>query len=75
VLVLANPSDERVTETVLLPDSKLMDSIPMVDLLGGMPDLKTRFGLLEVDLPPHGCVVLAPTITPPGGYSPFKRVQ
>lgn len=75
VLVLANPGDERVTETVLLPDSKLMDSIPLVDLLGGMPDLKTRFGLLEVDLPPHGCVVLVPTITPPGGYSPFKRVQ
>lgn len=75
VVVLANPSEERVVETVLVPDSKLMDSIRMVDVLGEAPDLKVRMGLLDVDLPPHGCVILAPVVNPPGGYSPFKRVR
>lgn len=75
VLVLANPSAEPVTETVLVPDSKLMDAIPMVDLLGAQPDIRVDMALLHVELPARGCAVLVPTIEPPGGYSPFKRVQ
>lgn len=75
VLVLANPSGEAVSESVLVPDSKLMDAVAMVDLLGGQPDIRVDMSLLHVTLPPHGAVVLAPTIALPGGYSPFKRVQ
>jgi cyclomaltodextrinase len=79
VVVLVNPSDESMSETVLvpdskLPDSKLMDSARMLDLLGG-PERRSRRSLVEVELPPHGCAVLAPVVHPDGGYSPFKRVQ
>lgn len=74
VVVLANPADEPVAETVLVPDSKLMDATRMVDLLGG-PDLRVESALLDVALPAHGCQVLVPQVHPPGGYSPYKRVQ
>jgi glycosidase len=74
VIVLVNPSDERVTETVLVPDSKLMDRATMVDLLGGR-DVRVDRSLLHVDLPAHGCLVLVPQVQPEGGYTPFKRVQ
>jgi len=49
VLVLANPADEDVTETVMVANSKLMDGTPMVDLVGdcrGEP-LRMRAALLR----------------------------
>ncbi len=74
VVVLVNPSDEPVAETVLVPDSKLMDAARLVDLLGG-PERRSHRSLIELELPPHGYAVLTPVIHPAGGYSPFKRVQ
>ncbi len=74
VLVLVNPSDQDVSETVLVPDSKLMDEVPLVDQLGG-PTVETQMGLLKVDLPPNGCLLLRPNLARDSGYNPFKRVQ
>lgn len=74
VVVLVNPGEEAVTETVLVPDSKLMDAARLVDLLGG-PDQRSHRSLVQVTLPPKECLVLVPDVEPPGGYSPFKRVQ
>ena len=78
VLVLANPSAETVTETLMVPDSKLMNDTRLIDLLpvpAGTPPLMLWCALVEVTLPPHGVRVLQPELAPPGGYSSYKRVQ
>jgi len=82
VLVLANPGANEVTDTVLIPDSKIMDNTRLVDLLGAPKDaakpaepLRVNSALLQVTLPPGGVMVLKPDVAPPGGYSNYKRVQ
>ncbi len=70
---------EEVTETVLLANSRLMDSLPMIDLLGtfspsGQPGcedsgVKVFASLLQVTVPPFGVMVMKPDVAPPGGYT------
>ena len=77
VLVLVNPTDETVTETVMVANSKLMDSTRMVDLLDPQAADETRVyaALLQVTLPPKSARALKPDTAPPGGYTNYKRVQ
>jgi glycosidase len=77
VLVLINPLDVEVRETVLLTNSKLMDDTRMINLLGNQvgADLRIQSSLLNAVVPPRGFLVLKPEINPPGGYSKYKRVQ
>jgi len=81
VVVLLNPSDQPVTDTVLVANSKLMDGSRMVNLLADKADPATpadvhlSAALMHVTLPAHGYVVLKPDIAPPGGYTNYKRVQ
>ena len=81
VVVLLNPSDQPVTDTVLVPDSKLMDGTRMVNLLADKSDPATPAdthlfaALMHLTLPAHGFAVLQPDVAPPGGYTNYKRVQ
>ena len=81
VVVLLNPTDQDVTDTVLVPDSKLMDGTRMVNLLadkrapGDVADVRLFAALMHLTLPAHGFVVLKPDVAPPGGYTNYKRVQ
>jgi glycosidase len=77
VLVLVNPGDETVTETVMVANSKLMDSTRMVDLLDppSTEEIRMSAALLQVTLPPKTARVLKPDTAPPGGYTNYKRVQ
>jgi cyclomaltodextrinase len=81
VVVLLNPSDKPVTDTVLVADSKLMDGTRMVNLLAdprepaGPAEVRLQAALMDVTLPAHGFVVLKPDVAPPGGYTNYKRVQ
>ncbi|HEY9027427.1 MAG TPA: alpha-amylase family glycosyl hydrolase [Burkholderiaceae bacterium] len=81
VVVLLNPSDKAVTDTVLVADSKLMDGSRMVNLLAdkddanGPADVRLHAALMDVTLPAHGFAVLQPDVAPPGGYTNYKRVQ
>ena len=76
VLVLANPSDESITETVLVANSKLMNNSPIRDLLE-----PTRHqapfvaGLLELTLEPWEVRILQPDVAPRRGYTTYKRVR
>jgi cyclomaltodextrinase / maltogenic alpha-amylase / neopullulanase len=74
VVVVANPSNHTVSETVMVANSKLMNVWMMVDALTGE---KTRIttGLLELSLAPGAVKVLVPELSPGGGYSAYKRVQ
>jgi glycosidase len=76
VVVLANPGDEVVTETVLVPDSKLMNAAALRDLLDpSVEPVRIRVGLLQVTVPPRSVRVLAPDTAAVDGYTPYKRVQ
>ena len=76
VIVLANPSDDTITETVLVANSKLMNNSPVKDLLdplrGHTPFLA---GLLEVTLQPWETRILQPDVAPRRGYTTYKRVR
>lgn len=77
VLVLANTGSEEVTDTVLIPDSKIMDGTRMIDLLGSSQGEAPRVSsaLMQITLPPGGVLVLKPDVSPPGGYTNYKRVR
>ena len=76
VVVLANPGDDAVTETVLVPDSKLMNFAPLRDLLDpAVEPVRIYAGLLTVTVPARTVRVLAPDTAPVDGYTPYKRVQ
>ena len=81
VVVLLNPSDQAVTDTVLVANSKLMDGSRMVNLLADRNDpatpaeVRLHAALMDVTLPAHGFAVLQPDVAPPGGYTNYKRVQ
>ncbi|GAA2182407.1 cyclomaltodextrinase [Brooklawnia cerclae] len=74
VFVLANPSADTVGETVLLPDSKLMDSSGLIDQLTGRRHVSHR-ATVTIELPPHTAVVLVGDREPRHGYTPYKRVK
>ena len=76
VVVLANPSDEPVHETVLVANSKLMNNSPIRDLL--QPEREHApfvAGLLEVRLAPWETLILQPDVQPRRGYTTYKRVR
>jgi glycosidase len=81
VVVLLNPSDRPVSDTVLVANSKLMDGTRLVNLLADPADAATpaevrlHAALMDVTLPARGFVVLQPDVAPPGGYTNYKRVQ
>ncbi|MCK9686454.1 alpha-amylase family glycosyl hydrolase [Scleromatobacter humisilvae] len=81
VVVLLNPSDMPVTDTVLVANSKLMDGTRMVNLLAdkadpaALADTRLFAALMHLTLPAHGFAVLKPDVAPPGGYTNYKRVQ
>lgn len=73
VFVLANPSAVPIRETVLIPDSKLMDMSGLVDVLSG-ERYRVHRSLLEIELGAHQVVMLTPQVAPVNGYTPYKRV-
>lgn len=78
VLVLANPSGAAVTERVMIANPSLMDTTPMVHLIGpagGAPAGTIEAAFMTVTLPPETAFVLAPREPSLGGYSRYKRVK
>lgn len=76
VVVLANPTQETITESVLVANSKLMNTFKMLDVLSSEDSAVPIYNaLLTVTLPPGGYKVLVPEIHPEGGYSAYKRVK
>ncbi|CAN5424985.1 cyclomaltodextrinase [soil metagenome] len=74
ILVLANPTDEPVTDVVPVRDSRLMDAAPMRCLLSD-EQVVLHCGLVEHRIPPRSVRIfrtLDQGVTP--GYSMFKRV-
>ena len=77
VLILANPSDQVLTEQVQWRNGLMMDGNVLVDLLPPPPGSQTAVvgsGFVRVTLPPKSVRVLAPDVGSQGGYSVYKRV-
>ena len=78
VIVLANPSGAAVTERVMVANAGLMDTTPMVHLLGpasGAPACSIEAAFMTVTIPPETMYVLKPREEQNGGYSRYKRVE
>jgi hypothetical protein len=78
VLVLANPGDQPVTESVQWRNGMMMDATGLRDLLpppAGSAPAAVYGGFVRLTLPPHSVRVLAPDVGTQGGYSVYKRVH
>jgi glycosidase len=78
VIVVANPTDRPVAEWLLVTDSKIMDGIPLEDLLGQVEPVTVHSAMLPLTVPAHTVLVLkpmAPERARGDGYSNYKRVQ
>ncbi|MBI1293002.1 glycoside hydrolase family 13 protein [bacterium] len=73
-LVVANPTDGEVSETLLLPDSKVMNYAEMQDALGGAK-FRAACGFVQVTVPARKAMILRPVINRGLEYTPYKRVQ
>jgi cyclomaltodextrinase / maltogenic alpha-amylase / neopullulanase len=76
VFVIVNPGSETVTETVMVPNSKLMTNSPIDNLLAPEVTIAPAIAaMLELTLPPGGMLLLKPHTDPVDGYTTYKRVQ
>ena len=76
VIILANPSAQAVSETVLVPDSKLMNDVSLINALdAAAAPVPITSALLTVNLPAGAIWVLKPDVAAKAGYTPYKRVQ
>ncbi len=81
VIVLVNPSMVDVKDTLMITNSKIMDSTKFTPLMAKLSATEAtalpmvRAGMLEVSVPAQSYLVLKPITQPPGGYSNYKRVQ
>lgn len=75
LVVLANPTDTPVREYLQLRDSKLQDVTPMRDLLGSSVSPVVLSGCIDVEVPAHQTVILAPDVADyPKGYNRYDRL-
>jgi cyclomaltodextrinase / maltogenic alpha-amylase / neopullulanase len=72
VVVVANPSQTELTETLLVTNSRLMNGFNLKDQFS---EFKTRIesGLIKVTVPAGGYLLLKPEILT-GDYTAYKRV-
>ncbi len=77
IVVLVNPTDNEVTERVMIANSHLMDDTPMLDVIhaGSKAVGNLSSGFLAVTVPPRTALVLRPKERDLGGYSRYKRVK
>jgi glycosidase len=75
VVVIINPSNESVTESVMIANSSLMNWTHMKFLMGATGQtILHKSSLLYVTVPAHSFMVLKPDVTAKGGYTPYKRI-
>jgi hypothetical protein len=77
VLVFSNPTDQAVTERVMVAHAELMDDTPLHDLFKPQAQAAATFGsgFVTVTVPPKTTLVLQPKEKNLGGYSRYKRVK
>ena len=75
IVVIVNPSDQDVTESIMIANSSLMNWTHMQFLLGDTGQtILHKSSLLKVEVPAHSFMVLKPDVSPKAGYSSYKRI-
>jgi len=75
VVVVINPTDKDVSESVMIANSSLMNWTRMTDLLGtGDQTIVIQSSLMHLKVPARSFMVLKPDVQATGGYTPYKRV-
>ena len=75
LLFVANAAPRPVAATLFVPLPLMFDALPLADLLHSDETPKTMSaGTLAVTLRGHGCLLLKPRDSHPGGYRFFKPV-
>lgn len=78
VIVVVNPGEHLLQETVMVANSKLMNTMRLLDPMAphdASRAVTIQAGLLQLSVPARGFLLLVPEITPAGGYSAYKRVR
>jgi len=75
IIVVVNPTAQAVNESILIPDSRLMNYTLAEDLLGSGQSCRIYSGLLDVSIPAKSALVLKPLTAAVDGYSPYKRID
>jgi glycosidase len=73
VVVVANPTDAPVVETIAPRDGWLQDDSTLRDLLGDS-EVKISAGLMTVTVPPRTVQAFAPVVGSGPGYNRYKRI-
>ena len=73
-IVVINPTDKKITETVLLKDSRLMNYSGFNVVFGQATNPSLLAGLFEVTIEPFGFAVIKPNTKVEKSYTPYKRV-
>ncbi|WP_025725257.1 glycoside hydrolase family 13 protein [Acholeplasma granularum] len=73
-IIVINPTNNFVKETVMLRDSRLMNYSGFDIILGNIEPFTLLAGLIEFSLEPYGFVVFKPRTKVDKSYTPYKRV-
>jgi len=78
VIVVINPADKDVSESVMIANSSLMNWTTMTDVLNtNGADNQTIFiksSMMHLNVAARSFLVLKPDVQPKGGYTPYKRI-
>jgi len=74
IIVLVNPTDTKVSASVLVPDSKLMNYSNFDILLGQHTKVSLMAGIIKTEMEPKSFLILKPITKPIKSYSAYKRV-
>ncbi len=76
VIVVANPTDDDLSEHLLVTNSKVMSGVPLHDLLETFDkEIVVRSSFMKITLPAHQVAVFNVDTSEIEGYTPYKRVQ
>lgn len=75
LVVIVNPHDKPIKETVLVTDPMLKSHNHFVDLITGK-EILTSYGiLLPIEIPAKTSWILKPNLKPINGYTPYKNIK
>jgi len=75
VIVVLNPTDHTVSESILTANSSLMNWTTMSNLSGPLEEtIFVKSAMLHLEVDARSFMILKPDVQAKGGYTPYKRV-
>lgn len=74
VIVAVNPKNQPITETVAIPEYRLMNWAKLENWQD-REQIPVYCGIVKLSIPARGYRILRPIVAETDGYTPYKRVQ